>query len=75
MLHSKEQSSIGEAKGRGEQGRISQYGSTACLALCPPYYQLNRVRAELPLHYRKEQLARSVTNARLYPGRRRDQER
>ena len=75
MLHSKEQSSIGEAKGRGEQGRLSQYGSTACLALCPAKYQIDRVRSELPLHYRVEQLARSVTIARLYPGRRRDQER
>ena len=37
--------------------------------------KFNRVRSQLPLHHRMEQLARSVTLARLYPGRRRDQER
>lgn len=37
MPHSKKQSSIGEAKGRGEQGRFSRYGLTVCLNLCPPY--------------------------------------
>ncbi len=42
MPHSKNQSSIGEAKGRGEQGRFSRDGLTVCLTLCPPCDQTKK---------------------------------
>jgi hypothetical protein len=64
-------------KRKEEESKVG-FGNMArqCAWLCVLLItKLERVRSRLPLHYRMEQLARSVTLARLYPGRRRDQER